>query len=138
MTIFQFTTLLFPTLFVVCFCAYMSFFPCMIEFQNSANVAISTLQFTVGLADTQEMNRVNRMFALICSSGLFFFKVFLLTSMSLALFINFFETIVNEQGYPQDLASKAKWNFSEYMSWVLGIFPDSKGTLSGSKRKTRR
>lgn len=65
------------------------------------------------------MIQANAFVALVWSYTFYFFLIFVFLSLFMAVFMISFENTVNNHGYPSDFGEQSKWNYTEYMYWLL-------------------
>ena len=103
---------------------YIVFGPYIFSYHTFSYSLKSVLFFALGQLDTEEMVSTNAPVAVIWSYILFFFLLFIFLSIFMAIFVAAYEGTVRENGYPSDFMDMAKWEYKDYLEWMVEWLPD--------------
>jgi len=106
------------------FIVYIVFGPYIYGYHAFSYALNSVIFFVLGQLDTEEMIRTNTAIAVIWSYILYFFLIFIFLSVFMSIFIQSYEVTVKEYGYPSDFDEMAKWEYKDYLYWMIDWLPE--------------
>ena len=69
------------------------------------------------------MFRANSVVTIMYSYVLYFFLIFIFLSIFMAIFVSSYELTIKEYGYPQDFMELVKWEYRDYLYWMVEWLP---------------
>ena len=116
--------ILVPSIGVFTFIVYIVFGPYLADFHAFSLSLNSVLFFVLGQLNTEGMIRANATVAVIWSYILYFFLIFIFLSVFMSIFIQSYEATVKEYGYPSDFDELVKWEYRDYLLWMIDWLPE--------------
>ena len=104
------------------FVVYIMFGPYVYTYHTFSYSLKSVIFFILGQLDAQELIMSNTFVAVVWTFLFYFFLIFIFLSLFMAIFINSLkETISSDafSGYPEDFMDKSRWDFGDYVYWVI-------------------
>ena len=134
--ILSFLIILVPSIGGFTFIVYIVFGPYVYSYHVFSLALNSVLFFVLGQLNTEEMIRSNAVIAVLWSYILYFFLIFIFLSVFMSIFIQSYETTIREYGYPSDFDDLVKWEYRDYLFWMIDWLPDKvlkkiKGSKNG-------
>eukprot|EP00347_Sterkiella_histriomuscorum_P023471 403334518 len=116
--------LLFLGLKLLLFQQKIFFGPYIFPYHTFSSSLKSVLFFVLGQLNTEEMINSNAVVAVLWSYILYFFLIFVFLSIFMSLFIESYETTIKEYGYPSDFDDLVKWEYKDYLFWMIDWLPE--------------
>jgi Polycystin cation channel len=109
-----------PCLAGFTFIIYIIFGPNDFTYHTFSNSLKSVIFFILGNLNSEDLILNNSFVAVLWSYVFFFFLIFIFLSLFMSVFITSFESTVRENGgYPEDFEDKVKWEYSDYLLWMV-------------------
>jgi len=119
----SFMLFLIPCLLGFTFVVYIVYGPYIPGFHSILDAIQTVLYFTLGSEASAELVKYNIYIAVIWTGTFFLFLIFIFLSVFFATFVDSYMLTIKEQGYPSDIQEATKWEYIDYLVWMLDWLP---------------